>query len=112
MVGMNSSTGEPLSGIDHVRQSIIDILTTPIGSRVMRREYGSRIWDLVDKPMVPATILDIYAATVEAIATWEPRVAVLEVLLNAQTPGTIVLDLVIQYLPTGEIVSLDGVEVV
>jgi phage baseplate assembly protein W len=41
MQGMNRNTGRKLSGVDHLRQSIVDILTTPIGSRVMRRDYGS-----------------------------------------------------------------------
>lgn len=39
MNGISATTGRPLSGIDHLRQSIRDILTTPIGSRVMRRLY-------------------------------------------------------------------------
>ena len=41
--GMDASTGQPLTGSAHLVQSIRDILTTPIGSRVMRRDYGSRL---------------------------------------------------------------------
>ncbi|NBO96416.1 MAG: phage baseplate protein, partial [Betaproteobacteria bacterium] len=41
MLGINAQTGQPLAGIDHLRQSIRDILTTRIGTRVMRRDYGS-----------------------------------------------------------------------
>ena len=41
--GMNKVSGKPLLGIEHLKQSIIDILTTPIRIRVMRREYGSRV---------------------------------------------------------------------
>ncbi len=40
MRGMNANTGKELEGIEHLKQSIIDILTTPIGSRVMRRDYA------------------------------------------------------------------------
>nr|VFK47168.1 MAG: hypothetical protein BECKTC1821D_GA0114238_104214 [Candidatus Kentron sp. TC] len=40
MAGMSAFTGKHFSDIAHLRQSITDILTTPIGSRVMRREYG------------------------------------------------------------------------
>lgn len=41
MRGMNSETGKTISGIEHLKQSIVDILTTPVGTRVMRRDYGS-----------------------------------------------------------------------
>ena len=41
MIGMDRRTGLPLSGIEHLRQSIEDILTTPLGSRRMLPEYGS-----------------------------------------------------------------------
>ena len=51
MNGINAHTGQALSGIDHLRQSIRDILTTRIGTRVMRRDYGSRLPTLVDNPM-------------------------------------------------------------
>jgi hypothetical protein len=44
----DKETRKALEGIDHLKQSIIDILTTPIGSRVMRRDYGSRLFELVD----------------------------------------------------------------
>ena len=36
-LGMNSQTGLSISEIKHIRQSVRDILVTPIGSRVMRR---------------------------------------------------------------------------
>jgi len=51
MLGMDRRTGLPLSGLDHLRQSIEDILTTPIGSRRMRPGYGSRLRRYVDLPV-------------------------------------------------------------
>ena len=48
MIGMSAVTGKPLEGLDHLRQSIADILSTPIGTRVGRREYGSLLAELVD----------------------------------------------------------------
>ena len=39
MIGMDRHTGQPISGLDHLLQSIEDILTTPLGSRLMRPEY-------------------------------------------------------------------------
>ncbi|MCJ7475671.1 MAG: baseplate assembly protein W, partial [Wolbachia endosymbiont of Homalodisca vitripennis] len=51
MKGMDAKTGKALEEIDHLKQSIIDILTTPVNSRIMRRSYGSRLLELVDKPI-------------------------------------------------------------
>ena len=111
MNGTNAQTGRSLSGIDHLRQSLRDILTTPIGTRVMRRDYGSRIFELVDAPMNNATLLDLYAATAEAIARWEYRFQLTRVQVTSASPGHVVLSLQGRYLPDGEAITLDGIEV-
>ena len=109
MQGMNRNTGQPLSGIDHLRQSIIDILTTPVGSRVMRRDYGSRLYELVDAPMNRATLVDIYAATAEALLQWEPRLALKRVCVSEITVGKVILFLEADYLPTGKTMTLENI---
>jgi len=63
MYGISARSGRKLGGIDQLRQSTRDILTTPIGSRVMRRDYGSRLFDIIDAPYSSATKLAIIAAT-------------------------------------------------
>ncbi len=75
--GMNRSTGLPLGGLGHLQQSVDDILTTPIGSRVMRPDYGSALMDLLDKPAGEATRLEAAHATAEALSKWEPRISVI-----------------------------------
>ena len=111
MRGTNAATGKALSGLDHLRQSIRDILTTPVGSRVMRRDYGSRIFQLVDAPVNSRTIVDIYAATIEALLLWEPRVNPRRVLIAAAEAGRVVIDLEATYTPTGEPITLDGITI-
>lgn len=111
MYGLNQNTGRQVSGIDHLRQSVRDILTTPIGSRVMRREYGSRLFDLIDSPYSSAIKLAIIAATAEALATWEPRISVEEVVLRTFEPGAITIDLIGQYLPDGRPITLEGLDI-
>lgn len=85
MTGMNRSTGSPLdtSSDAHLKQSIADILTTPVGSRLARRDYGSRLPELLDQPFGPATVLKLYAATASALSRWEPRIAIRRVSLSA-----------------------------
>lgn len=111
MDGTNASDGKRLGGIDHLRQSLRDILTTPIGTRVMRREYGSRLYELVDAPLNRGTLLQLYAATVEAIRRWEPRIRVTKVRAVSSEPGRIELDLTGEYLPDGEIITVNGIVV-
>ena len=111
MDGTNANTGKWLGGLEHLRQSVTDILTTPLASRVMRREYGSRLFDLVDAPLNRSTILDLYAATAEALMTWEPRFKLLKVRIANSSGGTVELDLSGEYLPDGKAVTLDGIKV-
>ncbi len=73
-LGMNSHTGLSISEVEHIRQSVRDILVTPVGSRIMRREYGSLLSALIDQPQTPALRLQIMAACYSAIQKWEPRV--------------------------------------
>ena len=94
MSGMHRSTGRALTGLAHIRQSLADILTTPIGSRVMRRGYGSEVPDLIDQPLHGATTLRIYAATAHAVRLWEPRINLTGLQLQRDTDGkaTLLLD--------------------
>lgn len=85
MIGMHSATGRAIEGLDHLRQSIGDILTTPIGSRVMRRDYGSLLPELIDQPLNPATVVQVYAATAIALMRWEPRLRLSRVQFFAAT---------------------------
>ena len=111
MPGMNRRTGDPRAGIDHVRQSIVDILTTRIGTRVMRRDYGSRLPELVDNPINDGLKVDLFAATAEAIDRWEPRVRLTKVALADARAGRITLTLEMRYLPEGREIRLDGIVV-
>ena len=76
LTGMDRTTGRALSGDDHLAQSITDIITTPIGSRVMRRDYGCLLFELLDRPLTPATLLLCSMAIAIAIGRWEPRIEV------------------------------------
>lgn len=108
MNGMDRNTGKRLSGIEHLRQSVVDILTTPLGSRVMRRTYGSRLFELLDSPLNASTQVQFFAATAQALATWEPRLKVLRVQASYDGPR-VSITLTSRYLPTGEEIELDGI---
>ena len=93
MIGMSASTGRAVADNQHLAQSIADVLTTPIGSRVMRREYGSQLIDLIDWPLNSATRLQAYAATAMALMRWEPRIRLSRVQLSlGAVAGEAILD--------------------
>lgn len=108
MIGMHAHTGKPLGGIDHLRQSVLDILTTPLGSRVMRREYGSRLFELVDAPLNVQTMQALYAATAEALVRWEPRIRIDRV-YAAVDGASVAISIEGVYLPSGEAITIDSI---
>lgn len=93
MIGFNARTGRAVSGLDHLTQSVADILTTPIGTRIERRDYGSLIPELIDRPLNGTTRLHLFAATAAALLRWEPRLRVNAIQLHANAAGKAELDL-------------------
>ncbi|TRD18394.1 GPW/gp25 family protein [Palleronia caenipelagi] len=93
MSGMNRHTGLGLGGDAHLAQSILDILTTPKGTLVMLRDYGSELPDIIDQPLNGETMVDAYMATAEALALWEPRIDLARIELVDARPGRAVFEL-------------------
>lgn len=63
---------------EDIRQSIWIILATSPGERVMRPDFGCGIHDLVFGVNNAATATAVTRAVREALATWEPRIDVLD----------------------------------
>ena len=62
--------------IPHIEQSLRQILGTTIGSRVIRRDFGSEIRGIVFEPNDPLLDTEFDFMIRKAIETWEPRVIV------------------------------------
>ncbi|HCJ7375064.1 TPA: GPW/gp25 family protein [Enterobacter hormaechei subsp. xiangfangensis] len=93
-LGMNSQTGLSITEVEHIRQSVRDILVTPVGSRVMRREYGSLLSALIDQPQTQALRLQIMVACYSAIQKWEPRVRLTTITFErSETDGGLYVDI-------------------
>ncbi|WP_447885195.1 GPW/gp25 family protein [Serratia fonticola] len=91
--GMSRDTGTELTDLDHIRQSVRDILITPIGTRVMRREYGSLLSTLIDQPQNAAVKLQVMAACYVAILKWEPRINLTAITFESHFNGQMVVDI-------------------
>ncbi|EEU2273849.1 GPW/gp25 family protein [Escherichia coli] len=103
--GMNRNTGLGISDTEHISQSMRDILLTPVGSRVMRREYGSLLSALIDMPQNPALRLQIMVACYSAIQKWEPRIRLTAISFETGDAGEMYVDITGMRTDTGASVS-------
>lgn len=82
MAGIDRRTGKLISNLESAYQGVEVTLGTRIGSRVMRREFGGGVLELLGRAMTPP----LFAAWRQLIATaidlWEPRFKVRRVLLG------------------------------
>ena len=108
---MNITTGSDISEINHLKQSISNILTTPIGSRTMRRDYGSNLFDKIDHPVNGELIAEIYLDIVESLFIWEPRFGLDQVAVQSIENGKITIDLEGSFLSNGEKITLENIEI-
>jgi uncharacterized protein len=94
-IGLSPLTGRVITDTAQLAASLRDLLTTPVGTRLMRRGYGSRIPDLIDAPLNGATLLRLSAAAYTAITRWEPRLQITRIQFqpSATTPGRLVATL-------------------
>lgn len=106
MIGVDRRSGQVLPGIAHLQQSIEDILTTPLGSRRMRPEYGSKIRRFVDLPVNDGWKSAVQAEVARALGRWEPRLKLERVRVLAVLDGQITLQLTGQYLGDSQIVEV------
>ena len=115
MLGMNAQTGQALTDIAHLKQSIYNIITTPIGSRVMRRDYGSTLHLLYDKPMDELLVAEMQAAIINALAIHEPRFVVQLVNIAVQSDpseqGNLLISIEGLYLETNQMIKLEELSV-
>lgn len=85
--GMSRHSGLKIDQDNHILQSVRDILTTPIGSRVMRRDYGSLLPFLIDSPLNSYFIMQLRASVIHALMRWETRVTPVRIELLANSPS-------------------------
>jgi len=84
------------SGPEKVRQSILTILDTDPGERVMRPDFGCGLRRYLMAPNSPATRAGIEREIAGALALWEPRVKLVGVAVTPTDDRATVL-IEIQY---------------
>jgi phage baseplate assembly protein W len=78
-------------------RSIRVVLLTAPGERLMRPDFGCRIWDLLFEP-VTANLLGLVAEAVrDALARWEPRIVVDDVQPTVDSDDSALIRIAIDY---------------
>lgn len=100
---IDHNAGGHVEGWPAVAQSIFTILTTRIGSRVFRRDFGSRLPELIDAPMNDAGRLAVYVAVADALDRWERRFILQRVSMIGHHDGRARMELIGLYVPRGHL---------
>lgn len=85
---------DPVLDLD---RSIELVLMTAPGERLMRPQFGCRIWDLLFEPVTPNLLGQIAAAVRQAVAQWEPRVEVEAVVPEPDADDAALVRIAISY---------------
>jgi uncharacterized protein len=99
---------ELVEGEDAVRRSLWLILSTALGERVMRPEFGCGLHDLVFAVADDETFGRIADAVQRAVVDWEPRVALDRVTVrpDPSDPYCLLIELEVQILAVNTSLNL------
>jgi uncharacterized protein len=71
-----------VTGARDIDRSIVMVLSTAKGERLMRPEFGCAIWDQLFEPINANTLGAMEDAVRDAVGQWEPRVTVESVVVT------------------------------
>ncbi len=91
MAGMDRNTGRLLDGRDHLIQSIGDIVSTRLDTRVLRRWYGSDLPGLIDAPIHDGAAADFVYAVADSLGRFEDRIVVSRIAFAQPAQGRMVI---------------------
>ena len=80
-VDQSGALGLTSGGAD-IDGSLRMVLTTAPGERLMRPQFGCRIWDLLFEPINANTIGLMAESVRDAVSQWEPRVDLEDVVIE------------------------------
>lgn len=110
VLGMNRNDGSPLEdAIDYLKQSVSDLINTPIGSRVMRRNYGSNVMEFIDSPINAYTLAQMQAYLANTLLIQEKQIA-LKKLTVQQKQKELLVNIEGNYIPSGNPINLVDIQ--
>lgn len=96
------------NGADDIDANLKVVLITAPGERVMRPQFGCRIWDLVFEPINANTLGLMSEAVKDAVSQWEPRVDLVDVDVQPDPaqPGRVRIHLTYRVKATNDVRNL------
>lgn len=99
---MSRFNGSELTEHEHIFQSLEDIASTPFGSRIMRREYGTQLANFIDQPISQSLYLKCYSSLYAAFLRWENRIEISQIIVAEVSSGKMILDIEAILIKTGD----------
>ncbi len=78
-ITLNKGRLQTSSGLSVIENSIVKILTTPIGTRFFLPEYGCRLTELQFEPNDEILIRELRVFVLDALTKWETRAEFIDV---------------------------------
>ena len=92
------------SGVEDIDRSIRMVLSTAPGERLMRPDFGCRIWEQLFEPVNAGTLGLMEEAVREAVSRWEPRAELEQVVVepDPDDPSRVDIQVVYQVRTTND----------
>lgn len=107
MTDLDRHTYQPIDNFASALQGVEVILSTRIGSRIMRREFGGGIVELLGRALTASLFAAFQQLLATAIDLWEPRFSVRKVSVTGSVEeiraGTAGLSIEADYRPRGHL---------
>jgi phage baseplate assembly protein W len=91
--GVAVSDSSLKSKFQHIKESIIQIILTELGERVMQPEFGCELQELLFEPLDSSLVNIIKYRVQNAIERWEDRVEILDITVLKSSEDSIVLQI-------------------
>jgi uncharacterized protein len=93
-----------VSGAEDIDRSIVMVLSTAKGERLMRPQFGCTIWDQLFDPINANTLGQMSHAVRESLSQWEPRIVVEEVVArpDVDADGKVVIEITYRIKATND----------
>lgn len=112
MAGFDRRTGQMIGNLEHAYQGVEVIMTTRIAERLMLREFGGGVAELLGRAVTPSLFLVWRQLIATAIDLWEPRFRVRSVTVSSSADearlGTIALSIFADYRPYAHLPKTDS----
>lgn len=107
MAGIDRRTGKVIDNLQSALQGIEVTFSTRLGDRMMRREFGAGLIELIGRLVSAHLLMAFQQLIVTAIDLWEPRFHVRRILFEGSAEqirlGTARFGIEVEYRPRGHV---------